>query len=40
MSHSYEFIKLLSKQIKRGGVFIPVSNGKKVIKINLVMREL
>jgi len=35
MSHSYDVIKLLSKYIKSDcGVFIPVSNGIKIMKID------
>ena len=41
MAYSYDVMKILSRQIKCGcGVFIPVSNGIKIIKINQEMREL
>jgi len=41
MSYSYDVIKILSKWITRDcGVFVPVSNGIKVIKIDQEMREL
>jgi len=41
MSYSYDVMKILSKQIICNcGVFIPVSNGIKIIKIDKGMREL
>jgi len=41
MSHSYDVIMPLSKQITRDyEVFIPVSNGIKIIKMEQKMREL
>ena len=41
MSYSCDVIKILSNLITRDcGVFIPVSDGIKVIKINQEVREL
>ena len=41
MSYSYDVIKILSKYITCDcGVYIPVSNGIKIIKIDQEMREL
>jgi len=41
MSYSYDAIKILSKYITYDcGVFIPVSNGAKIIKIDQEVREL
>ena len=41
MSYSYDVIKILSKKITCDcGVFIPVSNGIKIIKIEQEVRKL
>ena len=43
MSHSYDVIKQLKKEIKRGygvGRFIPISTGGRIIKIDQEMQEL
>ena len=41
MSYSYDVMKILSKYITyKCGVFIPVSNGIKIIEIDQGMREL
>jgi len=41
MFHSYDVIKLLSKYIAYDcGVFIPVSNGIRIIKIDIVENKV